>query len=167
MIQPKIKRNLQSLVTIPGYSYDKEQLDHLKDLDNENEIPQTGYFEISRAYATEPSKDMIRNRLCSRNVPSWIPVEGFKAIFSSYVSKESKDKEVTIRVGNKTVKDKYPVVNFVDSKNGSKIVFITFDPNTKDALFALLMTKKTRIVNPSDKTQKTTLIFMHAYDNKK
>lgn len=154
LIQPKIKEELPPLITIPGYNYDEEQIKHLKELEETEDVPQIGYFEISRAYATEPDKTMIKNRICSRKVPDWIPVEAFKSIFSAYISDNEE-------------KDIYPSVNFVESKNGGRIVFITFNPNTNDALFALLMTKKTRIKNPANKNQKTTLIFMHAYDNNK
>jgi len=165
-IQPKIKKILPPLVTIPGYEYEKEQIEHLRELDPNAEIPKTGYFEISRAYASDPAVGVMKNRICARKVPNWIPPEAFKMIFSSYVSEESKGKKATIRVGNKDITDTYPIVNFVDSKKG-RIVFITFDPKTNDAIFCLLMTKKTRIINPSNPQEKTTLIFTHSFDNKK
>ena len=185
-VQPKIKVVLPPLVTIPGFLYDKEQIAHLKELQREEQeeedeefvdpaiiekklqdIPNIGYFEISRAYASDPEPGMMKNRLCARKVPDWIPAEAFKAIFSFYVSHESTKEKVLVRVGNKNVEETYPIVNFVESKNAGKIVFITFDPNTKDALFALLMTKKTHITNPKNPNQKTTLIFMHAFDNQR
>ena len=146
--QPMLRKTLPPLVQIAGYEYDEDQKRHLEDLKEEDEdIPTTGFFEISRGYATEAPSGTLKNRLCARNVPDWIPVEAFKAIFSSY----SKSPD-------------YPQVNFVDSKKGGRIVFITFDPLTQDALFALLMTKKTSIINPSNRKQKATLIFMHAFD---
>ena len=183
-VQPKIKVVLPPLVTIPGFLYDKEQIAHLQDLQREEQeeededfdpailekklkVPNIGYFEISRAYASDPEPGMMKNRLCARKVPDWIPAEAFKAIFSFYVSHESTKEKVLHRVGNRNVEDTYPIVNFVESKNAGKIVFITFDPNTKDAIFALLMTKKTHITNPSHPDQKTTLIFMHAFDNQR
>ena len=177
-IQPKIKTVLPALINIPGFSYDRDQIIHLKELALENdsqvEIPKIGYFEISRAYATDPEQGMLKHRLCARNVPDWIPVEAFKAIFSFYLtesggndSKNDGKKKVTVRVGNREVTDTYPIVNFVDSKNGGRIVFITFDPNSHDAIFALLMTKKTHIINPKNSKQKVTLIFTHAFDNQK
>jgi hypothetical protein len=160
-IQPIIKKVLPPLVTIPGYEYDEEQIKHLKELAEEKgeenpEIPKIGFFEISRGYATDPGPKFLKHRLCARNVPDWIPKEAFKGIFSFYVSKEGKET--------------YPTINFVESKKGAnrkgeKIVFINFDSSTKDALFALLMTKKTRIINPKNRDQKVTLIFMHAFDN--
>jgi len=163
-IQPTIKKILPSLIPIPGYEYDEEQIEHLKELANDEniEIPKIGYFEISRAYATDSGPGTLKHRLCARNVPDWIPPEAFKAIFSFYVSENKKG---TTKIGNKETVDNYPIINFMDTKNGSRIVFVTFDIATKDALFALLMTKKTRIVNPKNKDLKTTLIFMHAYDN--
>lgn len=180
-IQPKIKKNLHPLITVPGYSYDQDQMEHLRDLEKEKgeaadikNIPSIGYFEISRAYATDPPAGMIRNRICARNVPDWVPIEAFKGIFSPYVSEENRGKKGTIYVGNKEITDTYPIVNFVESnsnnnnnKKSGKIVFVTFDAHSKDAIFCLLMTKKTRIVNPKNKNQKTTLVFMHAYDNQK
>ncbi len=169
-IQPKIKIVLPSLITIPGFSYDRDQIIHLKELAIENEskaeVPKIGYFEISRAYATDPEPGMLKHRLCARNVPDWIPVEAFKAIFSFYLS-ETKKESVSVRIGNKEVTDTYPIINFVDSKNGGRIVFVTFDPSTHDAIFALLMTKKTHIINPKNSKQKVTLIFTHAFDNQK
>ena len=147
-IRPTIRRNLPPLVTIPGYEYDEDQLKHLRDLkDNDEEIPTTGFFEISRGYATEQPTGTLRYRLCARNVPDWIPEIAFKSIFSAYSN--SKD---------------FPKINFADSKKGGKIVFVTFNPKSDDALFALLMTKKVSIVNPNNSNEKTTLIFMHAFD---
>ena len=166
LIQPKIKKILPPLVTIPGYEYEPDQIAHLKELEEDNvEIPKIGYFEISRAYATDPPAGLMKNRICARRVPDWIPAEAFKMIFSTYVSEESKGKKATIKISGKNVTDTYPIVNFVETKKG-RIVFITFDPKTDDAIFCLLMTKKTRIINPTNPKQKTTLIFTHSYDNK-
>jgi hypothetical protein len=164
-IQPMIKKQLPPLIAIPGYKYDVEQRKHLKELAEENgtnvEVPLLGHFEISRGYATDTQLGMLKNRICARNVPDWIPIEAFKSIFSFYVS--DKNKKIKEANGNE---ETYPIVNFVDSNKG-RIVFVTFDPQTKDAIFALLMTKKLRIAHPKDSKKKTTLVFMHAYDNSK
>jgi hypothetical protein len=165
LIHLKIKKILPPLITIPGYEYDPDQIEHLKELEDKNmEIPKIGYFEISRAYATDPPSGLMKNRICARRVPDWIPVEAFKMIFSTYVS--DKNKKATVKISGKNITDTYPIVNFVESKKG-RIVFITFDPKTDDAIFCLLMTKKTRIINPSNPNQKITLIFTHSYDNKR
>lgn len=154
-----IKKVLPPLITLPGYLYEPDQIAHLRDLKmkemtDENvkipEIPPMGYFEISRGYAIDAPKGTLRHRLCARNVPNWIPAEVFRSIFSFYLSDKT---------------GKYPIVNFVDPKKGGRIVFITFDPTQKDAIFTLLMTKKTVIINPKNPKEKVTLIFSHAFDN--
>ena len=151
-IQPMIKEALPPLVTIPGYEYDEEQITHLEELSEDgNEIPKIGYFEIGRGYAIDAPPGTLRHKICARNVPSWIPENVFKNIFSFYVRDSNND---------------YPKVNIINSKKG-KIVFISFEPGKKDALFTLLMTKKITIVNPQNKSQKSTLVFTHAFDNKK
>lgn len=156
-VQPVIKKVLPPLVTFQGYLYEPDQILHLQELRNEQEgentilpIPAMGYFEISRGYAIDAPPGTLRHRLCARNVPNWIPAEAFKSIFSFYLQ----DSE-----------GKYPIVNFVNAKKGGRIVFITFDPAKKDAIFTLLMTKKTVMVNPKNPKQTVTLIFSHAFDN--
>ena len=152
-IQPTIKEILPPLVTIPGYEYDEEQILHLKELseDKQQQIPNIGYFEIGRGYALDAPPGTLRHKICARNVPNWIPEKVFKNIFSFYVRDANGD---------------YPKVNIVNTKKG-KIVFITFEAGKKDALFTLLMTRKITIVNPENKTQKSTLVFTHAFDNSK
>lgn len=160
-IQPLIKKLLPPLVIFPGYTYNKEQLEHLKEVQKteqienpqkiEKNIPEMGFFEISRAYALDPASGFMSNRLCARNVPKWIPKEAFKSIFSFYVGKN----------------DKYPIVDIVEHKKGGRIVFITYDPKKRDTLFVLLMTKKTIIKNPENPEEKAVLIFTHAYNNPK
>jgi hypothetical protein len=166
-VQPKIKVVLPPLVTIPGFLYDKEQIAHLKELQQEEQEEGQEQDEFE-----DPA--IIEKKLQTVNLPDIpnigyfeIPVEAFKSIFSFFLSSESTKEKVSVRLGNKDIKDTYPIVNFVESKNAGKIVFVTFDPNTKDAIFALLMTKKTHITNPKNPTQKTTLIFMHAFDNQR
>ena len=156
-VQPMIKKILPPLVSLDGYPYDAEQIQHLKELkeregEKDVEIPKIGYFEISRGYALDAPPGTLKNRLCARNVPDWIPEEAFKSIFSFYLQDN---------------KGEYPIVKFVNSKNGTRIVFITFDPNKKDAIFTLLMTKKTVIVHPNNPKLKASLIFTHAFDNSK
>lgn len=148
-IQPMIKEILPPLITIPGYEYDEDQLVHLEELNEDGkEIPKIGYFEISRGYALDAPPGTLRHKICARNVPNWIPENVFKNIFSFYVRDSG---------------DEYPKVNIVNTKKG-KIVFISFEVGKKDALFTLLMTKKITIVNPQNKSQKSTLVFTHAFD---
>jgi len=61
--------------------------------------------------------------------------------------------------------DTYPFINLIDGKKETgRIVFITFDYNTKDAIFALLMTRKVTITHPKNPNLTCTLIFDHAYE---
>ena len=165
-VQPMIKKILDPLVEIPGYRYDQDQRKHLEELMREEagvkeggekeagakeEVPEMGYFELSRAYAMDAPAGTCRNRICARHVPPWIPIDVFKSLFSFYCKKGSK----------------YPEVSFIETKKAGRMVFINFDPSSKDAIFTLLMTKKQTIVNPKNDKQKTTLIFTHAFDNKK
>ena len=167
-IQPIIKKPLPPLIAIPGYKYDEEQLLHLKDVAKENgedpdQIPKEGFFEISRGYVKDPPPGKLANRLCARRVPDWLPEEAFKITFRPYASNPKKKGKINI-MGNK-VESCYPIINFIDTKKG-RIVFITFDPSTKDALFASLMQKKTRLKHPEKPNLKCELIFTHAYENK-
>lgn len=187
MIHPMIRKNLPPLITIPGYEYDEEQKAHLLSLkkeggdedkkekegdgdnkkdDNKKEIPNMGYIIISRAYASDPEdSNMLKNRICATKIPEWIPKEAFKSIFSFYTSEESRNKKGTVYLDNeKEITETYPIVHFVDTKKVGRMAFITFDPATKDCLFALLMTKKTRLINPKNPTEKATIVFTHAYD---
>ena len=151
-IQPMIKETLPPLVTLSGYEYDDEQIAHLEDLsDDMKEIPKIGYLEISRGYALDAPQGSLRHRICARKVPDWIPIDVFKNIFSFYV---------------RDLNNNFPNVNIVNSKKGGRIVFISFEPGKTHSLFTLLMTKKLVIVNPQNKSQKATLVFAHAFDNK-
>jgi len=159
LIQPMIKKELPPLIELSGYEYDEEQFKHLKEISsNEGKgtesIPKNGYFEISRAYAKDVERKKMYNVLCTRSVPEWIPLMVFKRIFDEYsISKN----------------EKYPIIKIINGKKSSKgkIVFATFDPKTKNALFALLMTRKVRIKHPNNPKLKATLIFDHAYDHQR
>ena len=69
---------------------------------------------------------------------------------------------------NNTEGNMYPIVKLIDGKaGGGKIVFVSFEPDTKDAIFALLMTRKVHIVHPKNPKLRCTLIFDHAYEKSK
>lgn len=155
-VQPIIRESLPPLMTVPGYEYDPIQYKHLQEIASSEgkrpeNIPTVGYFEFSRAYARDLPTEKTKNILCARQVPSWIPLGEFKRIFNFYTTSSNTE---------------YPKVKFVDKKTDTgKVVFIVFDPTTKDAVFALLMTRKVRIIHPSKPELECTLIFDHAYSN--
>ena len=154
-IQPMIEENLGPLTIIPGYKYDEEQYAHLQDVaesegKDPSSVPLMGYFELSRAYARDVDQGKQANVLRAQPVPDWIPAIAFKSIFGFYV-----------RPGSE-----HPQINLTDipSTEGtstSRKVTITFDPNTMDAIFVLLMTRKVHIVHPKRPDLKCTLIFDH------
>lgn len=158
-VHPIIKETLESLMKIPGYKYNKKQYEHLTQMainegKNKDDVPKIGYFEVSRAYGRKVINGKMRNVLCARQVPNWIPSVAFREIFKFFCSFNS---------------SVYPIVKLIDGKKSNmpskKIVFITFGPETDDAIFALLMTRKIIIQHPKNKNLKCTLIFDYAYNN--
>ena len=178
-IHPTIKETLPPLMKIPGYTYDPEQYEHLRQVEIENDkipdnVPKMGFFELSRAYVKNIEVNKCSHKLCARYVPDWIPDSEFKRIFKFYVydktkkvikkSNSNKNKN-NKNSKNKNEDDTYPVITSIQSKNQGRIVFVMFDPTEKDGLFALLMTRKVNITHPKDPSKKCTLIFDHAYEN--
>lgn len=188
-VQPIIREDLGPLMTIPGYTYDEKQYKHLQDVAMRNGkdpemVPTMGYFEFSRAYSRDVEKGKEAHILCARQIPDWIPPIAFKSIFSIYVSDQNAPIPKNTNYGDiEELRDSYPIVTIINSKKESgRTVLITFDSSTKDAIFALLMTRKVRIVHPKydkkstasitldNKTYKVadlkcTLIFDHAYEH--
>ena len=184
-VHPVIKQVLKPLMTVPGYKYDEMQYKHLQEIALEKEkdptkVPEMGYFELSRAYARDVELGKMTNVLCARQVPEWIPSIAFKSIFKGYASdpttkilqKKSTDQRKQQGEGDgdagrvpEDVYDSYPFVSLIEGKkDGGKIVFVTFEPDTRDAIFALLMTRKVHIVHPRNSKLRCTLIFDHAYE---
>lgn len=177
-IHPIIKEDLGPLMVIPGYEYDELQYKHLQEIAIEDgkdpsKVPRMGYFEFARAYGRDVEDGKIANVLCARQVPDWIPHIAFKNIFKPYVSNvpQSNTQGVTQENNQETKEEhaeEYPIISITGGKKEpGKIVFITFDPNTKDAIFSLLMTRKVRIIHPKNPDLKATLIFDHAYEHGK
>ena len=186
-VQPIIREDLGPLMVIPGYVYDEKQYQHLQDVaiktgKDPSKVPTMGYFEFSRAYSRDVEKGKEANVLCARQIPDWIPSIAFKNIFSIYSNVNNLGGNLlnpSIATQNQ---ESYPIVTMINSKKeAGRTVLVTFDPTTKDAIFALLMTRKVRIVHPKyDKKSsgtinldgkvykiselKCTLIFDHAYE---
>lgn len=160
---PMIKKQLPPIITLPSYKYSDEQLKELKEryvefgLDCNDTM---GHFTIKRAFVDPIPAGKMGYILCSRFVPSWIPTEVFKAIFLRYVS----DPSVKIEnISNKGPKKQIDTVPFI-SRIGDTL-FITFDPQTKDASFARIMQRKTRIQDPNNMSNKCEIIFDYAFEN--
>lgn len=157
---PKIKRELPPLMELPGYDYDEEQSEHLRQValteGNTDPIPRKGYFQISPASVRDVDERFCPNVLCSRDIPTWMSEFYLKQQFSPYAS--DRVTSVTRKIKRKIIMDTYPFVTI----NDSRVTFITFNPATRDAQFALLMTKKMTLT--SNKGDKCTLVFNHSFN---
>lgn len=173
-ICPKIKRTLPPLLTLPGYSLDSKQQVEYKQLivenakragtyedgmENKISVPEVGTFETSPAFVTDVEDNQCHNVLCTRKVPAWVTEKKLKTIFANYTTDTvTKQKR---RVGGQVIVDTYPFVTI----NAERNAFITFDPKTRDAQFALLMTKKLDLQEEGGKV--ATLIFTHSFQTKR
>lgn len=169
---PKIKRVLPPLLTLAGYPLDGKQQAEYKQQLVENAkregtyepgmeedifVPVVGTFEASPAFVTDLEDNLCANVLCTRKVPAWVTEKKLKAIFTNYTTDATTKQKR--RVGGQTITDTYPFVTI----NADRNAFITFDPVTHDAQFALLMTKK---LDLQDDGKFATLIFTHSYQTK-
>jgi hypothetical protein len=167
---PTIKKYLEPIVKLQGYKLDDKQKTMLKDQMIETakhdgtyregmtfEINDFENFEVSSAFVYQVEDNLCDNILCARKIPTTINETMLKNFFTPYVS-DSKTK-VKRRQRGQMVQDTYPFVTI----NNERIAFVTFDPKTNDAQFALLMTKK---VEMNDAGKPVTLIFTHSYKTK-
>jgi len=145
---PKKKIELPPLMVLPPYDYTPEQLKLIQD---SNET--VGYFKVSPAYVKDVEDIYYPNILCGRNIPNWITEEDLKDIFIPYTTNSSF--KIKRKINGIYFYDTYPFVTIT-----KKIAFITFDTNTHDASFALLMCRKIEI---EKNNQKCLIIFNHSY----
>ena len=160
---PKVRVELPTLMTLPPYNYETYN-------DSNQKVENVGYFGVSPAYVTDMDSKYSCNVLRARDVPTWINESDIKREFSAFSSDQDTVVERTIKGIKK--RDTYPFVNIVEDTHrrrgeepaSSRIVFITFDPFTKDAQFALHMMKKTSIKKKiSGKSRLATLVFNHSF----
>lgn len=167
---PKIKIPLDPIMTLPPYEYDVEQREHIKKLlveqavksgnpDPDIQIPTHGHFEVNRAFVLDIDPKYSHNILCARGIPEWITEHDLKVAFTPYASDTTSLH--SRKVYGRTIKESYPFVTI----NETRVAFITYDPNTKDAQFALLMTKKLDLVGPHN--TKHQLLVSPAYKTKR
>lgn len=163
--RPQFRKVLSPLMVLPGYSYDKEQLKHIAKIKDEDENspyqPEEnksedvlGYFSLSPAFVKDPDPKYCANVLCTRNVPDWVTESMLKTEFTPYAS-DSKNK-VLRKVKGQKIEDTYPFVTI----NDKRVAFITFDPDTRDASFCVLMTK--RVILTSGRKE-CMLVFNFSY----
>lgn len=147
--RPVKKVILPPLMVLPDYQLDDNQKEiyriQQEALARQNgtwkedlkiEVPDYLKFEVGPARVGEVDDKFVHNILCGRNIPIWISEKDLKDVFSPYAS-DTKTK-VKRKVNGETVMDTYPFVTI----NNKRIAFITYDPKTRDAQFALMMTRK-------------------------
>ena len=162
--EPKIlKKYLPPLIELPGYEYDEEQTEHIKNLSLEQRdsepIPKKGYFHISPAFVQDIDEKYCQNVLCARNIPQWITEKDLKTSFAPYATNSKI--QVTRKIKGVKTTDTYPFV-CINEKN---VAFITFDPNTRDAQFALLMMRKVSMSKLcGSETLSCLIVFNHSYN---
>lgn len=170
---PKLKKDLPSLVSIPGYKYDEEQMSYLEmkamnvseedEKINLNSLPRNGFVEISPASLRNIEDNLCPNVIMARKIPRWISEDTLKGIFAEYASDSKTPHRRNIKGQSSLVTFPYVVITI---QKESRTAYINFDPSTNDARFALLMTRKLRIIDPESRYPATTLIFNHSYFNK-
>ncbi len=145
---PKIKVPLPPLMTLPEYEYTPEQKS------DPSVVGSKGRFIVSPAYVGELDSKYCPNILCGRNIPSWVSEIDLKDIFRPYASNPTS--QVRRKVNGVNILDTYPFVMI----NDKRVAFITFDPKTHDAEFALLMCRK---VDFEKNDEKYIVVFNHSY----
>lgn len=107
------------------------------------QVPNTIYYD--RAFISPIDQNIYNNNtLKSTNVPFWISESILRKVFSQFSNNPN-----------------YPTVNILNFVNG-RMAFVSFDPESNDANFALHMTKK---MNLSDGDKQACLIWYHSYNN--
>lgn len=170
-VAPKIMITQDPLTTIPPIKLNEKQLQSRRS-DEKEEVPTTEFMKIRRCIVFFPeegrSKNVIKAKINFEGAKvEDLKAEDLKVMFSPYASD-------TKTLGQRNVNgiqrnEAYPWVDIVrvnNSRNGrdemTSIVFVTFDPKTLDALFALTMVKRFEI---TVKGVKQTLYFDTAHIN--
>ena len=184
-ICPTIKKQLPPLMTLPKFAYTASQklaVKQLQEAAKEDTLtpeegcltdPNNGTFLIKAARVKDVEEKYKHNMLFCGDVPSSVKAEDLKRMFTQYVSDtkavcvsrtcSNDPKRGDVRKPNKSpIYESYPIVSINDNHGtGRRMAFITFDHHTKDAQFALLMTKRT--IYPLDRNRSAIMYFSHCY----
>lgn len=163
-IPPVVIESLPPLLILDNFNYNSEQKKKIKLLCDEKNldisIPDTGYFKVYPAFVPQLDDNYSHNVICCRDVPSWVKDSDFKKIFEQFTTDFTS--KVKRKINGSIIYDTYPFITL----NNNNMVFITFDYNTHDAQFALLMTKKYVLHNKNNKNMKVVLNFTQSYKSK-
>lgn len=122
----EVKVKLAPLVTLPPYTYDETQKKHVEKLGNDSKL---GYIQVSAAWVSdEPDKmigdnmmEAVQHKLVCKQLPAHVTIDNLHTIFDKFNSLKYR---------------KYPKISISGGR-----AFIEFEPGTRDASFAKLMTR--------------------------
>lgn len=151
-ICPKVKRTLPPLMTLDPIEYVGDQkaqmvqlmIDKMKRAGTWKDgcvvtAPDRIELVPAPAFCSPVEDEYNPETICATKVPPWITEADVKNVFRPFASDPVR--EVQKKINNVLVKDTFPFVLIVKGKE-QRMVFVTFDRNTHDAQFALLMTRK-------------------------
>ncbi len=161
----------EPLIKMGGYlpdAYQKQWLRNKIIKDNEEdplfdpstiEIPSVVYPRIGRSVGRWPDAEYMPNIIKCGPVPLWITEDMIKIKFLPFAtdSISAQDKYCN----GVECKDNYPLVKF----NARREAFVTFDPATFNALFAIQMLMKAQFTRklPNGSEESALLLFTHSY----
>ena len=127
---PKLKRELDPIVSLPAVKYTEDQV---KEVKGESEY---GFLEVFPVKLTKkPDK---ANSLFSNDIPSWLTEEILKGYFEKFEPDKSEHNEKKSRK-----KFTYPVVEFRRKRDGKRSCTITFsNGNRNTAMFLINLVKR-------------------------
>lgn len=138
---PKIRKDLPPLMKLDDYPYSPEQVDLLMKHPEFEVAP--GKWTVGRTKVPDIDGVYEHNIIYSSNVHPDITAMDIKRFFSRYSL--SKRKGTRIERGQQ-IEDTYPIVSMRYNKVTSKTsVMVTFDPSTREAQFALKVTRVSKI----------------------
>lgn len=134
-IYNKIKVELPSLIVWPSYTLDEQQK---KDyFERYKKTVDTDTFRISQTKVKVVDQQYVPHSLCVSNVPPEMSEDMLYQKFKRYATVKS------ARVSGGVIQ--FPQVN-INNRNGKITAYITYSNTSRDASFALLMTKKFTMV---------------------
>lgn len=145
---PMIIKQLPPIVTLKSYVASDAQIAMINESDEYRLAP--GEWEYTADRTGNGDDDKIPDVIWTSRIPDGITAADIKNLFNRYSSSKRKG---TRYQNGREIEDTYPMVNFNQKE---RTAYISFDPATHEAQFALKMTRLSIIQKES---RKVTLIF--------
>lgn len=136
---PELKETTESNESKKLSWADLDELEEENKLLDDSPLSKIKFF---RAFVNPPAAGISHHIICSRKAPNWVVESVIKQTFSKF----------------NTGRHKYPLIKITRDRN----IFVTFDPETNDALFAQQMSQKVMIDNGSPVILLFTPAFLRA-----